>query len=199
MLTGWPSRGRQLTPDTFVDTPTMKYLYYPDTLRYAGQVDDTTTIPFCLTVAPPANTDPNSVVVADVANNAWIVRPLNVAELADVRTAKLTDLANSYALATQQSVGFTTQAGVQKTYQADSQSVSNLQAMLIAFQAAGATPQGFYWVAADNTQVPFTYADMQGLAQAIGAQGAAAFQRLQSLKTQVRSAATYSAIQAVAW
>ncbi|KWO62570.1 DUF4376 domain-containing protein [Burkholderia territorii] len=177
----------------------MKYLYYPDTLRYAGEVDDSLSIPFSLDVAPPAAVGADSVVVADVANGVWIVRSLNADELSVARTAKLAALASAYAQAIQQPVSFTTQAGVQKAFQADSQSVYNLQSMLLAFQVAGATPEGFYWVAADNTQVPFSYADMQGLAQVIGAQGALAFQHLQNLKTAVKDAATYSAIQAVTW
>jgi hypothetical protein len=71
--------------------------------------------------------------------------------------------------------------------------------MLLAFGATQAVPPGFYWVAADNAKVPFTYADLQGLAQAVGAQGAAAFQRLQALKDQVRAATSVAAVEAITW
>ncbi len=108
-------------------------------------------------------------------------------------------LKQSYATAIAQTVTYTSKGGVTKTYQADPGSISNLQNMLLAFQAAAAVPAGFYWVAADNTQVPFTYADMQGLAQTIGAQGAAAFQHLQTLKAKVLAATTVSAVQAITW
>jgi hypothetical protein len=71
--------------------------------------------------------------------------------------------------------------------------------MLLAFGATQAVPSGFYWVAADNTKVPFTYADLQGLAQAIGTQGEAAFQHLQALKDQVRAATSIAAVEAITW
>jgi hypothetical protein len=88
---------------------------------------------------------------------------------------------------------------VTKTYQADPGSVANLQGMLLAFGATQAVPSGFYWVAADNTQVPFTYADMQGLAQALGTQGAAEFQHLQTQKAAILAATTVDAVQAITW
>lgn len=176
-----------------------KYLYYPDTLRYAGEVADTASAQFCLTVAPPVNSDPNSIVVADVANNAWIVRLMNSTELASARAARNAELRAAYDNAILQPVSYTSQGGVTQTYQADPDSVGNLMQMLAAFQSVGATPAGFYWVAADNTHVPFTYADMQGLALAMAAPGVVAFAHLQTLKAAVNAAATYAAIQSVQW
>ena len=67
------------------------------------------------------------------------------------------------------------------------------------YQIAGATPDGFYWKASDNTQVPFTLADLQGLYQAILAQGWAAFQKRTTLKAQISAATTVAAVQAVNW
>jgi uncharacterized protein with von Willebrand factor type A (vWA) domain len=60
-------------------------------------------------------------------------------------------------------------------------------------------PSGFYWVAADNTQVPFTYADMQGLAQALGTQDVAAFQHWQTQKAAVKAATTVADILSYDW
>lgn len=85
------------------------------------------------------------------------------------------------------------------TFQADPQSVANLQAMLTAFAPTKTAPEGFYWLAADNTQVPFTYADIEGLAQAIGVQAFAAFQKLQTLKAQVRAAADVATVNNISW
>lgn len=119
--------------------------------------------------------------------------------LEEVQAQQINTLAQAYRQAIQQPVSYTSKGGVTKTYQADQQSVANLTQMLLAFQAAAATPSGFYWVAADNTQVPFAYADMQGLAAAFGAQGAAAFQHLQTLKAEVMAATTTSAVQAITW
>ncbi|MEX3690832.1 DUF4376 domain-containing protein [Paraburkholderia sp. BR14263] len=119
--------------------------------------------------------------------------------LEQARVQQIAVLRAAYNTAIQQPVSYTSKAGVTKGYQTDSVSVSNLSQMILAFQATGAVPDGFYWVAADNTQVPFTYADLQGLAQAMGAQGAAAFQKFQTLKVEVAAAATIAAVQAIDW
>ena len=137
--------------------------------------------------------------MADVENNAWIVRPLNSSEIATAQAGQIALLVSAYDLAKQQAVSYTSAGGITKMYQADKKSVENLEAMLWTFQLEGATQPGFYWVAADNTQVPFTYGDMQGLAFAFGAQGALAFQHLQTKKAAVNAATSLSAIQAITW
>lgn len=102
--------------------------------------------------------------------------------------AQLAALAATYETAIAQPVSFTAAAGVTKTYQADPQSRQNVADMLNAYTHAGALPAGFYWVAEDNTQVPFTLADLQGLAAELGAQGWAAFQALQAGKKALGTA-----------
>lgn len=89
-----------------------------------------------------------------------------------------------YAQAIAQPVTITTHAGVTKAYQADPASRQNVHDMLTAYAPSGALPADFYWVAADNTQVPFVLSDLQELAAALGAQGWSAFQKLQTLKAQ---------------
>ena len=136
-----------------------------------------------------------------VVNGALTAPPdLTAAQLlAQAQASQIATLRQSYGAAIQQAVSYTSKGGVTTTYQADPQSVANLTQMLLAFQAAAATPSGFYWVSLDNTQVPFTYADMQGLAAAFGAQGAAAFQHLQTLKAEAMAATSVSAVQAIVW
>jgi hypothetical protein len=119
--------------------------------------------------------------------------------LAQAQQAQIATLTAAYQTAIVQPVSYTSKGGVTKTYQADPQSLSNLQNTLLGLQVAGATPSGFYWVAADNAQVPFIYADLQALAAALLAQGWAAFQKLQTLKAEVNAATTVSAVQAVVW
>jgi hypothetical protein len=120
--------------------------------------------------------------------------------LAQAQAAQVVTLTQAYRLAIQQAVSYTSKGGVTEIYQATTQSVSNLTQMLLAFSATQTVPVGFYWVAADNTQVPFTYADMQALAAVFGTQGAAAFQVLQTLKAQVNAAnQTVAGVQAVVW
>ena len=119
--------------------------------------------------------------------------------IADAQAAQGATLATAYAAAVAGPVSFTTAAKVTKTFQADPGSVQTLQQTLAGLSGAQATPAGFYWVAADNTQVPFVYADLQGLAAAMLAQGWTAFQHLQTLKAEVAAAATVAAVQAIAW
>jgi hypothetical protein len=122
-----------------------------------------------------------------------------VPSLQALQAAQIGQLAAGYAAAIAQPVNFTTAAGVTKTFQADQASIQNLSSMLAAFTPAGAVPSGFYWVAADNTKVPFTLVDMQGLAAALGSQGWDAFQRLQQRKAAVLAASSAPSIAAVIW
>ncbi len=154
------------------------------------------------TVTPVAPTAFQTVGAAAcaVANGVVTVTyPLADVALAAGQATQNGVLAGAYANAVVQPVAYTSQAAVAKTYQADPGSVANLQASLAGFAAAQATPAGFYWVAADNTQVPFTYADLQGLAAAMLAQGWTAFQHLQTQKAAVNAATTLAAVQAVTW
>jgi hypothetical protein len=131
--------------------------------------------------------------------NGVLTGPTAAQLLAQAQQAQLTTLTAAYQAAIAQPVSYTSKGGITKTYQADPQSLSNLQNTLLGLQTAGATPSGFYWVAADNAQVPFIYADLQGLAAALLAPGWAAFQKLQTLKAEVNTATTVSAVQAVVW
>lgn len=117
--------------------------------------------------------------------------------LAQTQALKLGAMYAAYQSAIAQNVPLTTAAGVSKAFQADPQSIANVQAMLAAYKTA--VPTGFYWVSADNTQVPFTLADLQGLARVMGDQGWAAFQQLQQRKASIGAATTVAAVQAVTW
>lgn len=126
---------------------------------------------------------------------AWQdLRPLEMAQ-----SQQLDLLSAAYAAAIALPVPLTTAAGVAQTYQADPQSIYNATASMLGCQAALATPAGFFWVAADNTHVPFTYHDLQALSAAFFAQGSAAFAKLQTLKAQVRAASSAAATVAVVW
>ena len=65
--------------------------------------------------------------------------------------------------------------------------------------AAGSVPAGFYWLDANNVQVLMTFAQLQGLAAAILAQGQSAFAHLQAQKAAVRAAQSVVAIQSIVW
>lgn len=118
---------------------------------------------------------------------------------AQTQASQLALLVAAYNNAIQLPVSYTSKGGVTQTYQADSISQDVLNKELVVYTSAGATPTGYYWVAADNSQVPFTLADLQGLATVMGAQGWAAFRHLQTQKAAVNAATTLTLVQAIAW
>lgn len=136
----------------------------------------------------------NQVPITQAEADSLRFGPQTVAAAQAMQIAKMV---SAYQGAIAVDVSFTTAAAVTKLFQADANSVANAQAMLAAYKAA--VPAGFYWVAKDNTQVPFTLADLQGLAKAMGDQGWAAFQNLQARKASILAATTITAVQAIAW
>jgi hypothetical protein len=109
-------------------------------------------------------------------------------------------LVPSYNAAISANINFTSAGGVTKAYQADAKSLDLLHKEVTLYSTCStpaATPAGYYWVSADNTQVPFTLADLQGLAAAIGARGVAAFQNLQAKKSAVLASADIASVQAI--
>lgn len=124
---------------------------------------------------------------------------LRAPTLAQAQQTQLTTLYGAYQNAVQQDVSYTSAGLVTKLFQADFGSQDTLSKMIAAYQKTGLVPAGFYWVSSDNTRVPFTFADMQGLAAAMAAQGWTAFQLLQARKTSVMAATTVAQVQAVVW
>lgn len=120
------------------------------------------------------------------------------AQLTAAKAAKVDALTAAYAAACAQPVSLSV-GGMTKTYQADADSAKVIQQTLIGFSAVQATPQGFWWLSSDNTQVPFGYGDLQALAAAMLSQGWDAFQRLQDRKARVRAAESVAEVLAVEW
>ena len=102
--------------------------------------------------------------------------------LAQAQEAQISVIDAAYAAAVAQNVTFKTAGGVTEAFEADAGSQTLLMQATQGYGLAGETPSGFYWVGADNTHVPFALADLEGLYQAILAQGWAAFQRRQTLR-----------------
>lgn len=117
---------------------------------------------------------------------------LRAPTLAQAQANQIATLTASYSSVIQLPVAY-----MSTTFQADTDSQNTLNKVLVALN--GAVPSGFYWVDASNNQVAMTFAQLQGLAAAMMAQGWTAFTRLQTLKAQVKSATTVSAVQAVLW
>ncbi len=118
----------------------------------------------------------------------------------DVARQQVLDaLDSAYATAIAAGVTFTTVAGDTRAYQSDPDSVNRLQNCILGWIAVQSVPPGFYWVATDNTQVPFTWADLVGLGAAFLNPGHAAFETLQDLKAAARGATTLESVKAVSW
>lgn len=121
---------------------------------------------------------------------ATISNATAAAALAAAKSAQIATLGAAYNTAIQQPVSY-----MSTTFQADSTSQQTLTRCLVS----GSVPTGFYWLDANNVQVPMTFAQLQGLASAMLVQGQAAFTRLQTRKASVNGATTVSAVQAVVW
>lgn len=119
--------------------------------------------------------------------------------LAQARATQTALMYQAYGEAVTQSVSFKSAGGVTQTFQADTNSQNILLQSYTGFSASGSVPTGFYWVATDNTQVPFTLADLKGLYAAMLAQGWTAFQHLQDQKAAIRTAATATDVRDVVW
>lgn len=119
------------------------------------------------------------------------------ATLPGAQAAQTVAMDAAYQSAVAQPVTYTTVAGVEKTYDADQASQNLIIQAFTLYSAVGAVPEGFYWVAVDNTQVPFTLADLKALGVAVGAQVWATFQNLQTKKAAIRTATTVAEVQAV--
>lgn len=110
--------------------------------------------------------------------------------LDDAKTAQIAVLKSAYSAAIQFSVAY-----MATTFQADSGS----QDMLTKSLVSGSVPAGFYWLDANNVQVPMTFTQLQGLAGAMLTQGQTAFAHLQTRKPAVLAAATVASVQAIVW
>lgn len=119
--------------------------------------------------------------------------------LTGVQAQQIATLTAAYQASVQQAVSFTSAGGVTKAYQSDVPSQTVLMQAAQGYGMAGGVPTGFYFVSSDNTQVPFTLADLEGLYAAMLGRGCTAFQHLQVQKAAVRAATTVAEILAVNW
>ena len=83
------------------------------------------------------------------------------------------------------------------TFQADEKSQVMITKVLAA--SGGTLPTDFFWLDANNNQVPMTYTDLQGLANAILLRGQQAFAKYQELRTQIKSATDIATLETIVW
>jgi hypothetical protein len=117
--------------------------------------------------------------------------------LDETRTAQIAVLRAAYQTAIRQPVNFTTAAAHTDIFAADSDSLNNLEAMLTAYADTQSFPLNLWLNASGVPVTPFTYTDLQGLAQAIASQTTPDYQKLLSKIGDVMAASTVAEVQAV--
>ena len=103
---------------------------------------------------------------------------------------KIQELYKAYEIADSADIAY-----MNTTFQADKNSVDTLSKVL----AVGSVPTGFYWLDSLNNKVPMSYADLQGLANAILVRNQTNFDKFQTLKAQVKTATTQAELDTIVW
>lgn len=125
---------------------------------------------------------------------------LAILGLTGVQDAQIKELTQYYQTLISQTVQYTTAAGTTASFQTDPISRQEMLYTLAGCQSTGATPENFFWVAADNSRItPFTLLDLQNLSAAIFVMASQAFTHLQDRKAQVRNATTVLEVQSIVW
>lgn len=140
---------------------------------------------------------PSGMTIATQAQIDAILNPPPT--LTEAQASKTAELYADYETQISNNFTFTTQGGVTQSFQATTTAINDIQGVLLGLQSTKTVPSGFYWVAADNTQVPFTYNDVQNLANGIMSLAWFYFQRLQAQKAAVRAATTVAEVNSVLW
>jgi hypothetical protein len=115
--------------------------------------------------------------------------------LETVKAKAVIELTLRHTIAIKLDINFTTKAGIVKDYQTGKATLDSLSIALVT----NPLPDNFYWVSLDNTKVPFTLEDLQGLYNTIYDRNWALFQKLQDLKQQVRDESNILNVPKIVW
>ena len=110
--------------------------------------------------------------------------------LDELKQRKVGELTQSYTTDNQQDISF-----MSTTFQADDKSQGTLSQVL----SVGSVPDGFYWLDANNVEVPMSYTELQGFAGVILLRSQANFTKLQGLKQQVSAARDETELDGIVW
>lgn len=123
-----------------------------------------------------------------------LVPPSEADLLANAKAAKLADLTNSYEAAKASGAAY-----MDTTFMTDEGSQQIFGHALLAYQAIGATPEGFFTVDASYNKVPMDLTQLKGLVEAIAAQVWAVFQRWIAVREELAAATTIEQVTAIRW
>lgn len=122
-----------------------------------------------------------------------------VLTVAQAQAAQIALLTAAYEAAITAPISYTSAAGATGLFSQTEAAKTNLQNSILASEASGAWKINLWQQASGAVITPFTYADLQGLAAAMGAVDAPDYQTLLTLIAQVNAATTVAAVQDVAW
>jgi hypothetical protein len=131
---------------------------------------------------------------AVVDGKLTLVPPSEADLLAVAKATKLSELTNSYEAAKASGVSY-----MGTTFMTDADSQQTFGHALLAFQAIGATPEGFFTVDASYNKVPMNLSQLQGLVEAIAAQVWLVFQRWVAVREELAEATTIEEVTAIHW
>ena len=120
-------------------------------------------------------------------------------ELQKAKATRIAVMQAAHDAAKCANISFTTAGAVTTDFQANATAIKAIKDSIAGFGDTGVVPVGFYFVAADNTHVTFTYADLKGLGRAIADRAWTAFDNLQTKKIAINAAADVAAVNAINW
>ena len=120
-------------------------------------------------------------------------------DLSDAKVARIAVMQAAHDVDKCANISFTTAGAVTADFQANATAIQAIKDAIAGFGDTGVVPVGFYFVAADNTHVTFTYADLKGLGRAIADRAWTAFDNLQTKKIAINAAADVAAVNAINW
>ena len=143
------------------------------------------------------DTDPEDLICTQVWDTRSKTQGELDADLVNAKAAKKSEMESAYAAVAFATIMFTAAGSTSKSYDADQDAIKAIGDVL---SVSGETPNGFYWVLADNTrETPFLKADVQGLADTIFARNSPYFQNLRDKKDEIIDAETLTEVSDVTW
>lgn len=170
--------------------------FYPESLTYDPVPEDLIEVSDEQYAAAMNRGPRDSLTVQD---GTLVITPY-VPSIDDAVAAKMAELNAAYQAAIVAPVAFTTAAGTKASFAQTAQAKVQLEQCLSAAAKTQIWAANL-WLDANGLPVtPFTFADLQGLQQAIeSADTVAAYQKLLTLIGQVHAATSVAAVEAITW
>lgn len=157
--------------------------YYKDTNNKPFVFEDNVTADIIKRVEKTHNTTLTEITKTDY-------EALIAPTFEELQASKIQEIYKAYNNANQEDIDY-----MNTTFQADDYSQDLIAKVLVT----GSVPDGFFWLDKNNNQVSMTYADLQGLSQAILVRNQQNFVKYQDLKNKAKQATTKEELDAIRW